>query len=157
MALSPIRCCLHIALAASFVACEAPGTVVGKATLHGEGSVGTQFTRGKGRVEIWAKFAGKWQGSKYSKLPILWTIDLTQGTKRLGQVVCDSEATEGTLYCGTTTNVGGIISEDCEVRLACALPFLEVGEVVVVTVTGKKKDPKRIHEIREMSLVFREL
>ena len=63
---------------------EPPGTVVGKASLHGEGSTDTTFAKGTARVEIWAKFAGKWRGGKYSKLPILWTIDVTQSHEHVG-------------------------------------------------------------------------
>lgn len=135
--------------------CEAPGHVIGKAALSGEGETDAAFRKGAAPIEIWAKLDGKWRGVKYSKLPILWTIDVKQGGKDRGRISCDSESTTGTLYCGSTTNIGGVISEDFEVRLTCALPPLEPGEVAV-RVVGKKKDPSRILEIREMSLVFRE-
>jgi hypothetical protein len=143
------------ALTAALLACEAPGKVVGRATLTAEGSTEVTFSKGAAPIEIWTKFDGKWKGGKYSKLPFMWTLEVKQGAKSLGQVECDSESSNGTIYCGTSTNIGGVISEDCEVRLTCALPPLEVGPVSV-QVVGKKKDPARILEIREMSLVFRE-
>ena len=43
------------ALTAPLFACEAPGNVVGEATLTAEGSTEATFTKGAGPIEIWAK------------------------------------------------------------------------------------------------------
>lgn len=131
------------------------GKLLAKAELHGEGTAEARFEKGAKGVVLWGNLDGKWRGGKNSKLPVAWDVEVFQKGKPVGRVQCDTDHRGGVSICGGHRNFFGEHAADCEVDLACKLPALEPGEVVL-RVKGRKLHPERVVSIEEMSLFVRE-
>jgi len=146
----------HLALAVlalSLGGCR--GKLVTRAELHAPGNATARFHAGAGqKLRLWADTEGTWTGSKSSHFPVAYTVDVQQGGKSLGRIQCDTRQS-GMAVCGSSSNIFGEHSADCEYELGCALPPHAAGEVVL-QVEGHFPEPGRVKKVSLMSLVVRE-
>ena len=147
-----MRPSLALLLFAALAGCR--GALLGKAELHGEGTAEARFQKAQKPVVLWGHVEGKWRGGKNDKLPVVWDVEVVQEGKTVGRVTCDVDDVRSTL-CGVHTFVNGEHEAGCELALACQLPSLAAGEVVL-RVTGRKLRPAQILSIVDMSLLVRE-
>jgi hypothetical protein len=140
-------------LALALAGCR--GKLVSTAELHAPGTATTRFHVFAGqKLRLWADTEGTWVGSKSSHFPVTYTVDLQQGGKSLGRIQCDTRQS-GTAVCGSSSNIFGEHSANCEYELGCTLPPLAAGEVVL-HVEGHLPEPGRVKKVGLMSLVVRE-
>jgi hypothetical protein len=133
------------------------GKLLATASLSGPGTAEARFTPGK-NMRLWADYDGEWTGgggSKHSKPPLKYDIDVLQGGKSLGRITCTTPSNGGTKVCSGETSIGNDHTGNCEVSLDCNLPALGSGEVTL-KVTGSFSDPARIKKVTKMSLNVRE-
>ena len=130
------------------------GKELARAELRAPGVAEARFTAGAVAPSLWADLDGKWKGRQRSRLPVGYSVEVSQKGKMLGVIACS--ANEGvTAVCGSSVTIGSSRSEDCEVKMKCALPPLTPGEEVVLRVTGRAQGGP-IEKIANMSLVVRE-
>ncbi|MCC6526313.1 MAG: hypothetical protein IT373_26945 [Polyangiaceae bacterium] len=123
------------ACALGLVACR--GDIVVTAELHGPGTVEVRLPVTSQRLALWADTDGKWHGSKH--LLVRYEIDVLQEGKTIGHVSCSTNDVSVSV-CGTTSNIGGAHSGDCEMKMNCQLPGLAESGEVVLRVTAQPGD-----------------
>jgi hypothetical protein len=142
-------------IAVSLAGCR--GDLLATAKLSAPGTTETHFAAGK-NVALWASFDGKWEAhsySKYSRPPIEYQIEASQGGSVVAKLSCDTiSGGSNSRVCGGFTRVGSSFSGDCEFKMSCQLPDLHEGDVTL-KVTGMLPEPERIKEVKDMSLLVR--
>jgi hypothetical protein len=137
------------------VALGCRGKLIASVSLSGPGTAEARFQPGK-TTRLWADFNGEWTGpgSKSSRPPIAFDIDVLQGGKSVGKLTCQPD-NGGTSVCSGKTSVGNDHSGNCEFSMTCSLPSLGAGEVTL-KVTGRVTDPSRLKKVTNMSLNVRD-
>ena len=125
------------------------GKVLGTAALSGPGTA-TTHVQALGKTEVWADTDIKWAGGSSSKPELDYDLELSQGGKSIGRIKCSTER-GGTSVCGSTTNIMGEHSGDCEYLLPCEFP--SVSGDIEVKVTGRTGG--NVKSVKKMSLNFR--
>jgi hypothetical protein len=149
---SPALLLAVAALALGSLGCR--GKLLAQARLKGPGTAEARFHAGQ-PVRLWAHYDGVWTGSKSSKMPVRYDVEVRQGGKSKGRIACDTEASSGTTICSNHFTVNTRHDADCETGLACTLPALAAGEAVL-RVTARIGDPSRVEKVRDISLDVRE-
>jgi hypothetical protein len=142
----------HVLIACVLVMAACRGKLVATAELHGAGTAEARFHATGAPLILWADTDGKWRGNSKSHLPVHYDVDVLAGGANSGHVSCDTKDSRQSV-CGVHVSSGDVQRGDCELKLACRLPAVPAGDIVLRV---KGEPGKSATEVKKLSINVRE-